>query len=553
MGLAGTPLRGLMRIALSLGLVAVLAACEAQREAILDLNPFQDTKDEFEGKFIETVSPAVWVPPEERIAAEKATASRAATEDKQPENTDPAEEVSAEAASSDDDEIAIGPFTDGLLVLRMDEQSIARAAAMDDYIAGIVARLQRHSPISGVPVRVYLTAAEDYGLAKAMPDGVIGIPLGVLRDVETEDELAFILAHEIAHVHLRHHDLDWFDAINGNVATASEVAIAVALKVGEATGNQTVLNDAKKAYLISQAVFYAADQGLFPSFTREQEDEADLFGLDLMVRAGYNPDGAFEAFTRFKEWQRQAAERARAARRSRAEARDADNEFEESFYTAMDEARASLTELWDSAGAAHRDPEAREESLLDYFLREYIDDVPPDLRTLELVRAKKSPTTVALFERYTDARTALKLTGSGKPNEAMSHARRAVSGAFSQDSLTRLAFYETRRAQNDLNNAKLNLRYALEGPDPALHIYLALAKVHAAMNEQDQAMAVLKDAFVQFREAPQLYPELINGHRMRGDTREVSRLLTQCRLRFRKLRKSCQNAADGTEDSEGWF
>ncbi len=61
--------------------LALLAWAPAPARAFLDsLNPFADTKDQFEGRYIDTFEPEPWKPPLERLAAARAAAdSRAGT------------------------------------------------------------------------------------------------------------------------------------------------------------------------------------------------------------------------------------------------------------------------------------------------------------------------------------------------------------------------------------------------------------------------------------------------------------------------------------------
>ncbi|MEE9209631.1 MAG: hypothetical protein V3U23_04190, partial [Kiloniellales bacterium] len=70
-GLGGGLRRGLAPL---LALALVLAAPPSPaRAGIFDsINPFLDTKDEFEGRFADTLEPGPWKPPLERLAAERA-------------------------------------------------------------------------------------------------------------------------------------------------------------------------------------------------------------------------------------------------------------------------------------------------------------------------------------------------------------------------------------------------------------------------------------------------------------------------------------------------
>jgi predicted Zn-dependent protease len=114
--------------------------------------------------------------------------------------------------------------------------------------------------------------------AWAMPGGKMAIYSGLIERLNvTEDELAAVMGHEIAHA-LREHARE---RIGRQMATQTGTAIgAVALEV--LTG---VRLDPQLAGTVSQAVF------VLPN-SREAEQEADRIGVELAARAGYDPRAA---------------------------------------------------------------------------------------------------------------------------------------------------------------------------------------------------------------------------------------------------------------------
>ncbi len=116
--------------------------------------------------------------------------------------------------------------------------------------------------------------------AWALPEGQVFVSRGVLVLINTEDELAGILAHEIAHVEEHHADERQRLAI---VTSPIRLGTGIA---GWATGLIIPgLGDA-----IVELGESTSDLVLSP-YSRQQEREADRVGQSLAVAAGYQPEG----------------------------------------------------------------------------------------------------------------------------------------------------------------------------------------------------------------------------------------------------------------------
>lgn len=113
--------------------------------------------------------------------------------------------------------------------------------------------------------------------AYCMPGGKIMVFSGLVEKIEaTDDELAAVIGHEIAHA-LREHGRERMSK-----AYVQQFGLqAIATLIGGTAGSMA----AQGAGLGSQ-LFFALPNG------REQERESDRIGLELAARAGYNPDAA---------------------------------------------------------------------------------------------------------------------------------------------------------------------------------------------------------------------------------------------------------------------
>ena len=117
--------------------------------------------------------------------------------------------------------------------------------------------------------------------AFAAPGGYIYISRGLMALINTEDELAGILAHEIIHVTRRHHARQAQRAVLPGILSLPGRAIGKV--VGEDIGNTI------------NAPIEAAGGAYVASYGRDQESEADRLGMQLAARAGYDPAALADA------------------------------------------------------------------------------------------------------------------------------------------------------------------------------------------------------------------------------------------------------------------
>lgn len=102
---------------------------------------------------------------------------------------------------------------------------------------------------------------------------------GLMQILSTPDEIAGILGHEVGHVRRGHYNrgarrqVGWgiLSALLGQAGDAAQIVGAVGMNLAES------------------------------GFSREQEVEADDYGMDLAVKAGYSPWGLYNAMKSFKE------------------------------------------------------------------------------------------------------------------------------------------------------------------------------------------------------------------------------------------------------------
>jgi predicted Zn-dependent protease len=130
---------------------------------------------------------------------------------------------------------------------------------------------------------------DDTVQAFAMPGGKIGVHNGLLKAARNQDQLAAVIGHEVAHVTSRHMNEDVSRAMMSGVG----IQVAAILLGGGHSG---------ATYTAYEALEAGAVLGLNLPFSRAQETEADVVGLEYMARAGFDPREAVPL------WQQMMAE-----------------------------------------------------------------------------------------------------------------------------------------------------------------------------------------------------------------------------------------------------
>jgi beta-barrel assembly-enhancing protease len=142
------------------------------------------------------------------------------------------------------------------------------------YIKKVGLRLAEKAPGYKFPYDFHVVATKDVN-AFALPGGFIFVNAGTIATAKNEGELAGVMAHEIAHVALRH---------GTNQATKAYIAKAgLSVISGIAGGASTDLGQ------VISAIGGAGANAIFLKFGRTAESQADLEGARIMAEAGYDP------------------------------------------------------------------------------------------------------------------------------------------------------------------------------------------------------------------------------------------------------------------------
>lgn len=157
-------------------------------------------------------------------------------------------------------------------------------ARVNDFVSRIGERLAAHAGGPRFPYRFRVVNASDLN-AFALPGGFVYLNRGILEAAKNEGEVAGVLAHEIAHVALRH------GTHNASKAYLTQAGIGL---LGGLLGGK--IGGGANTTQIINAIGGFGLNVLFLKYTREAEKDADILGAQMLARAGYNPQDMVSFF-----------------------------------------------------------------------------------------------------------------------------------------------------------------------------------------------------------------------------------------------------------------
>ncbi|MEZ0149236.1 MAG: M48 family metalloprotease [Candidatus Reddybacter sp.] len=155
------------------------------------------------------------------------------------------------------------------------------------YVANIGKKLAAVSDRSNLPYE-FVVLNNSVPNAWALPGGKIAINRGLLMHLQDESELAAVLSHEIVHAAARHSAAQMTRGTLINIGAQALGAAAQNNGFGELGGMAAQLGST----------------AWMASYGRDAELESDAYGMEYMVRAGYDPRGAVklqETFVKLSE------------------------------------------------------------------------------------------------------------------------------------------------------------------------------------------------------------------------------------------------------------
>lgn len=190
----------------------------------------------------------------------------------------------------------ISPFEERQIGLRIMRDIRADPSYFDDpeiysYLNNLGYRLISRSSEASPYQSFEFFALQDSSInAFALPGGFMGFNSGLIIAAQSESELAAVMAHEIAHVTQKHLARMIAGQKFNMIKTLASLALAIIAARSNPQAGQAVLVTAQASAIQSQL-----------DFTRNHEKEADRIGLNILLDAGFDPQGMSAFFERLQK------------------------------------------------------------------------------------------------------------------------------------------------------------------------------------------------------------------------------------------------------------
>jgi len=158
-----------------------------------------------------------------------------------------------------------------------EELKISNKAVSNNYVQCVADAITAQVPATVFSGEWEVVVFDDEQVnAFALPGGKIGVYTGLLNVAENQHQLAAVIGHEVGHVIAEH----------GNERMSQSTLINVG---SQAVGQVLAANEVPQSGPIMAAIGLGMQVGVQLPFSRTHESEADVIGLQLMAKSGFDP------------------------------------------------------------------------------------------------------------------------------------------------------------------------------------------------------------------------------------------------------------------------
>jgi len=178
---------------------------------------------------------------------------------------------------SSEEEVSLFKRSKRLHKTLLEKGMIVRNSEANQYLNSIAQQLTPKFSHEKIALNFYILKDASTN-AFALPNGNIYINVGLITKLSSDDQLAYVLSHEIVHVIQRH-----------------------GLKSLVDRKNTVVTSHVADLFLFGTGVIYFGTVAELASFSRKSEQEADRLAVNYLIKTDYNLNEGAEALKRLKE------------------------------------------------------------------------------------------------------------------------------------------------------------------------------------------------------------------------------------------------------------
>jgi predicted Zn-dependent protease len=284
------------------------------------------------------------------------------------------------------------------------------------------------------------------------------------------------------------------------------------------------------------------DKLILPAWSRNQEQTADYFAIDLTTHLGYSyVRGMKSLLEKYADLEQQQAGREDAERKKRFEnLAKLNNQASNALVDTL------KNELIATVSRKHYYASERLDSCLQYRERFYAEKQKSMVHEADWKRVRNDRSVTQAIANYDLAYQAKALLDQGKVPPAIHLAQQAVTWPTADHAMPNLVLASALLAKGDNHGFERVVKRVVDGPAPTWQIYRLYAEYDMSHGRRDQARATMERGFKRFNEPPGLQPELIVFYERIGDQKAASDMQLSCAVGSPEIREKCTEY--GTHD-----
>ncbi|SDA12273.1 Putative Zn-dependent protease, contains TPR repeats [Nitrosospira sp. Nsp18] len=345
------------------------------------------------------------------------------------------------------------------------------------------------------------------------------VTTGLLRNVENEDQLAAILAHEISHILLKHNPEK--SSVN-SVTSGLEMGGIIAETASIIMGDEDL---GKQAWFGFTSLGLVWADLLSPGWSRKNELEADKMGMDLLMRANYN----YEQFPVVLEKIGEGEGKKSAHLNKMIKGLDPSEQPDASTKEQSAALTKKLNDEVSSKNKSHEDRATRIKALKDYLNTAYAGgELPPANSEAEFRSTVYDPISKAQLDQDYKAIETINALSFRDVERAKTKAASLPDSKLNLVS-SKIAKSSVEISEKNYGDAINNLLSLIDHNYAPAEAYIKLASVYMEEKKYDEAGKILNLGIKRIGRDYKFLPALVNLYKTSGDKKTAEGTTKKCR------------------------